>query len=171
MSQTRTLSGCQVLKTASVPKDWDCVPLQERLALEYGRALKEEDRRPGPVCVFGSNGQVGSHDQHWLDGPGVLVGRKGTVGTVHYSRHPHWPIDTAYYIRILGGDSLRYLYYLLDYLPLKSLNAATGVPGFSSLRQVLITGATRSPALASHESARRRDRARQIRFHFYSFRV
>jgi type I restriction enzyme S subunit len=61
----------------------------------------------------------------------VLVGRKGTVGAVHYATNAFWPIDTTYYVRAKGEDDLRYLFYLLDYLPLKILNAATGVPGLS----------------------------------------
>jgi len=34
-------------------------------------------------------------------------------------------------VKPVNDDQLRYLYYLLDYLPLKILNAATGVPGLS----------------------------------------
>jgi len=114
-----------------VPKGWACTPLKNRLELLYGRALKEEVRRPGNVDVFGSNGKVGSHNEQWLVGPGVLVGRKGTVGAVHYTDKLFWPIDTVYYLKPVNDDRLRYLYYLLDYLPLKILNAATGVPGLS----------------------------------------
>jgi type I restriction enzyme S subunit len=131
MSLSRNLSGCQVFSPSDLPAGWACVPLKDRLELLYGRALKEELRKPGEIDVFGSNGKVGSHNVHWLDGPGVLVGRKGTVGAVHYSESAFWPIDTVYYVKPLDYDDLRYLYYLLDYLPLKILNAATGVPGLS----------------------------------------
>lgn len=131
MPHSRNLSGCQVFRPAHLPNDWACVPLKERLELLYGRALKEDLRKPGNVDVFGSNGKVGSHSEHWLDGPGVLVGRKGTVGAVHYTEKLFWPIDTTYYVKPINDDKLRYLYYLLDYLPLKILNAATGVPGLS----------------------------------------
>src|SRR5262249_15091554 len=129
--QSRNLSGCQVFHAADLPKDWNCVPLKERIELLYGRALREEDRCPGEVDVFGSNGQVGTHNVRWLDGPGILVGRKGTVGAVHYAARAFWPIDTVYCVNPIAGDKLRYLYYLLQYLPLAFLNAATGVPGLS----------------------------------------
>jgi type I restriction enzyme, S subunit len=117
------------------------VPLGDRLELSYGRALKEEVRQPGDVDVFGSNGKVGSHNARWLDGPGVLVGRKGTVGAVHYTERPFWPIDTVYYVKPVNDDQVRYLYYLLDYLPLKILNAATGVPGLSRRDVYALRGA------------------------------
>lgn len=141
MSQSRNLSGCQVFHAGSLPKDWACVPLKERLELQYGRALREEDRRKGDVEVYGSNGKVGTHNVQWLDAPGVLVGRKGTVGAVNYANKPYWPIDTVYYLKPLSDDHFRYLYYLLDYLPLKSLNAATGVPGLSRRDAYALNGA------------------------------
>jgi type I restriction enzyme, S subunit len=141
MPQSRNLSGCQVFSPRTLPGDWACVPLRDRLELLYGRSLNEEIRKPGAVDVFGSNGRVGTHDQHWLDGPGVLVGRKGTVGAVHYTDRPFWPIDTVYYLRPIQDAHLRYLYYLLDYLPLKLLNAATGVPGLSRRDAYALLGA------------------------------
>jgi type I restriction enzyme, S subunit len=141
MSLSRNLSGCQVFNPSDLPAGWACLPLRDRLELLYGRALKEELRKPGEIDVFGSNGKVGSHNVHWLDGPGVLVGRKGTVGAVHYSERAFWPIDTVYYVKPLDDDDLRYLYYLLDYLPLKILNAATGVPGLSRRDAYALRGA------------------------------
>lgn len=145
MSLSRNLSGCQVFHPAQLPAEWDGVPLKDRLELLYGRALKEEVRKAGDVDVFGSNGKVGSHNEHWLDAPGVLVGRKGTVGAVHYTENPFWPIDTTYYVRPTGDDRLRYLFYLLDYLPLKILNAATGVPGLSRRDAYALLGAFPPP--------------------------
>lgn len=141
MALSRNLSGCQVFDPTDLPKDWACAPLKERIELQYGRALKEETRKEGEVDVFGSNGKVGTHNVHWLDGPGVLVGRKGTVGAVHYTEKPFWPIDTTYYVKPVNDDHLRYLFYLLDYLPLKILNAATGVPGLSRRDAYALFGA------------------------------
>lgn len=141
MQHSRNLSGCQVFQPSQLPKDWVCAPLKDRLELLYGRALKEELRQPGDVDVFGSNGKVGTHNVHWLDGPGVLVGRKGTVGAVHYTEKAFWPIDTVYYVKPTHDERLRYLYYLLDYLPLKNLNAATGVPGLSRRDAYALRGA------------------------------
>jgi type I restriction enzyme, S subunit len=131
MSQDRKLSGCQVFHAAGLPIDWACVPLGDRVELAYGKALTEEDRKPGGVDVYGSNGRVGSHNAALVNGAGILIGRKGTVGAVHFAPRPFWPIDTVYYLVQKAGDNLRFLHHLLDYLPLANLNAATGVPGLS----------------------------------------
>lgn len=141
MRQDRNLSGCQVFDAADLPRDWSCAPLGNRIELAYGRALREEDREPGDVDVYGSNGRVGSHRVALVNGPGILIGRKGTIGAVHYADRPFWPIDTVYYVVSQAGDEPRFLRHLLDYLPLGFLNAATGVPGLSRRDAYALRGA------------------------------
>ena len=145
MPQSRNLSGCQVFRRNELPTTWNCEPLGARVELAYGRGLREEDRKPGKVDVYGSNGRVGSHNVALLNGAGILVGRKGTVGAVHYAPRAFWPIDTVYYALPLVGDDQRFLYHLLDYLPLKFLNAATGVPGLSRRDAYALRGAFPPP--------------------------
>ena len=116
-----------------------------RIELAYGKGLREGDRKPGKVDVYGSNGRVGSHDVALVNGAGILVGRKGTVGAVHYSPRSFWPIDTVYYVLQLAGDDFRFLHHLLEYLPLRSLNAATGVPGLSRRDAYTLRGAFPPP--------------------------
>jgi len=48
---------------------------------------------------------------------------------VAFSDGPFWPIDTTYYVRNVGGHDWRFLYYLLKYLRLDTLNSDTAVPG------------------------------------------
>jgi type I restriction enzyme S subunit len=141
MRQDRNLSGCQIFSRLDLPSDWTCAPLGDRIELAYGKALREEDRKPGDVDVYGSNGRVGAHNVALVDRPGILVGRKGTVGAVHYAPSRFWPIDTVYYIIQKSGDNLSFLHYLLDYLPLVHLNAATGVPGLSRRDAYALRGA------------------------------
>ena len=129
--ESRILAGCQVFNSRTAPDGWACVPLGDRIDLAYGSGLREEDREQGGIAVYGSNGVIGSHTRALVDGPGILVGRKGTVGAVHYASGPFWPIDTVYYVVPRHRDNLRFLHHLLNYLPLRSLNAATGVPGLS----------------------------------------
>lgn len=96
MMESRSLSGCQVFRPEDIPDEWQCVPLKERLEFAYGQALREDNRKPGPYDVYGSNGVVGTHDCYLSDAPGILIGRKGTVGAVQYASRPFWAIDTVY---------------------------------------------------------------------------
>ena len=98
--------------------------------LKYGSNLPDRDRRSGTVPVYGSNGVVGHHDEALCQGPGIIVGRKGSVGEVHFSEGPFWPIDTTYYIETTDADCcLQWLAYVLRAKGLRSLSKATGVPG------------------------------------------
>ena len=139
------LAACQRFHPDRAPHGWDIEPIKNRIRLEYGEGLTDAERHHGPYSVFGSNGQVGTHSTYLIQGPGILVGRKGSVGEVHYSEGNFWPIDTVYYVKRLGEDNWRYLYYLLKYLNLGQLNAATGVPGLTRRDAHFILGAFPQP--------------------------
>lgn len=99
----------------------------------YGKSLPAHSRRPGSVPVFGSAGRVGSHDEALVRGPGIIVGRKGTVGAVHWSDDDFYPIDTTYYVIPKNEHDLRhrYVYYLLNTLSLRNMNTDSAVPGLN----------------------------------------
>jgi type I restriction enzyme S subunit len=106
--------------------------LGDLIELAYGDALKEEKRRAGSIPVFGSNGQIGWHDQSLVKGPGIVVGRKGNPGIVTWSHTDFFPIDTTFYV-VPKGDcrSLYFLYYALRDQDLASLGADSAVPGLN----------------------------------------
>jgi type I restriction enzyme S subunit len=115
-----------------VPEGWNVTSLGELLALEYGKALKESNRRPGSTPVFGSNGQVGWHDEALARGPGIVVGRKGNPGTVTWAPTDFFVIDTAFYVvPKIGRDSLQFLFHALRTHDLASLSADSAVPGLN----------------------------------------
>ena len=113
------------------PDGWREAKLGDVIALEYGKALAERARSPGPIPVFGSNGIVGSHCVSLVRGPGIIVGRKGTVGAVCWSKSDFWTIDTTYFVRPRNNTDLRFIYHLLGSMGLARLNSATGVPGLN----------------------------------------
>lgn len=98
----------------------------------YGKGLPKRKRNlRGSVPVYGSNGVVGFHDTALTSGPTIIIGRKGTVGTVHYSAEPCWPIDTTFYVEGNDPELLRYKYYLLKSLGLDQMNSDSAVPGLN----------------------------------------
>lgn len=110
---------------------WRLCQVGAVLALEYGAGLPEQIRSGQGFPVYGSSGSVGYHNKPLVDGPGVIVGRKGSVGAVFWSGGSYWPIDTTYYVRALADIDLRWSYRLLSWLPLRKLESSTGVPGLS----------------------------------------
>ena len=110
-----------------VPEGWEKKPLGEVAPLNYGKSLKKDDRLPGSVPVYGSSGIVGTHNRAMVNGPTIIVGRKGNVGSVYWSSEDCFPIDTVYYVQS-ENCSLR-LYYALRTVPFISTDVA--VPGLN----------------------------------------
>jgi type I restriction enzyme S subunit len=112
-------------------RGWTETALGTEIELLYGKGLPSVHRCPGPFPVFGSNGKVGSHNEPLVDGPGIIVGRKGSIGRLAFSDKPFWPIDTTYYVRNSKNHNWRFLYYLLESLRLDKLNSHSAVPGLN----------------------------------------
>lgn len=62
-----------------IPEGWEVKRLGEVIELAYGKALKADNRALGEVPVYGSGGIVGYHNESLVNGPGIVVGRKGTI--------------------------------------------------------------------------------------------
>ena len=115
-----------------IPRGWKVARLGDVVELAYGKALKEQNRRPGTVPVYGSNGQVGWHDERLVTGPGIVVGRKGNPGTVTWAPTDFFPIDTTFYVvPKIDCPSLHFLYFALCEQQLASLSADSAVPGLN----------------------------------------
>jgi type I restriction enzyme S subunit len=113
-------------------RDWFLTTIGSFCPFSYGKGLPEKKRNKyGKVKVFGSNGHIGYHDQAYINGPGIIIGRKGTVGAVHYVNEPFWPIDTTFYVLSQPGQDLRFTYYLLKSLELSKMNSDSAVPGLN----------------------------------------
>jgi type I restriction enzyme S subunit len=115
-----------------IPKGWEVKMLGEVIELAYGKPLKAEDRRTGPICVYGANGPVGWHDEKLVSGPGIVVGRKGNPGVVTWAHGDFYPIDTTFYVETKGDcRSLYFLFYALSNHNLANLSADSAVPGLN----------------------------------------
>lgn len=117
-----------------VPQGWEIVKLGNMIEFAYGKALKAEERMPGSVPVYGSAGIVGYHAESLVRGPGVIVGRKGNVGTAYWSETDFYPIDTVFYVRT--DLSLPYVYYNLQ--GQRFLNSDAAVPGLRRVQAYLL---------------------------------
>ena len=112
--------------------DWISTTLGEFAPFKYGKGLPERVRVPGEVAVFSSAGHIGSHSTPLVEGAGIIIGRKGTVGSVYYAASSFWPIDTTFFVTDEPSQrDLRYTYYLLTTLGLDKLNTDSAVPGLN----------------------------------------
>jgi type I restriction enzyme S subunit len=114
-----------------LPEGWVSPPLGSVLTVNYGKGLKESLRKPGPVPVYGSNGLVGKHHKSLTDRPAIIIGRKGTVGAVHLSLQPCWPIDTTYFIAEFHRLDPLFVAHGLRTLNLQERDTSTAIPGLN----------------------------------------
>jgi type I restriction enzyme S subunit len=110
-----------------IPEGWERCPFGQIAALNYGKALKEEKRVEGAFPVYGSSGIVGTHQAALVEGPTIVVGRKGNVGSIYWSPVNFWPIDTVYFIPKEQADF--WLYLALPSAGFQNTDA--GVPGLN----------------------------------------
>jgi type I restriction enzyme, S subunit len=112
----------------AVPEGWRRAPLDEALFLQRGFDLPATDRLPGDVPVYASTGLNGFHDRAKVGGPGVVTGRSGTLGLVHYVREDFWPLNTALWVKEFRAVSPLLAYFMLQELQLDQFNAGASVP-------------------------------------------
>ena len=106
---------------------------EEVCTLEYGESLPKEKRVDGPFPVVGSNGITGYHNRYIVEGPAIIVGRKGSAGEVTLIEENCFPIDTTYYAKRTKPNEtdIFYLYRVLKDLNLQDLKGGAGIPGLN----------------------------------------
>lgn len=112
-----------------IPEGWGVGRVSDFLSLAYGKSLPAGSRNSGLIPVYGSGGVTGYHDTALVDSEAVIVGRKGTVGSLYWEQLPCFPIDTVFYVQ--NKVALPFCYHLLESLPLSDMNTDAAVPGLN----------------------------------------
>jgi len=123
-----------------------------------GYDLPESARRDGPYPVISSAGISGYHDEYKVRGEGIVTGRYGTLGVMHYYAGDYWPHNTALYVTDFKGNIPKYVYYLLTCLGHLNTGDKSAVPGVNrndlhELVVPLITDVTAQREIAAVLSA------------------
>jgi type I restriction enzyme S subunit len=126
---------------------WQDCRLRDVCTLKYGKGLPERERSGSGYPVVGAGGVVGYHESALIEGPAIIVGRKGSAGSVTFVESDCWPIDTTYWVE---ADSSRadfdFVRYLLEYLDLPRFVTTTAIPGIN--RETVLDTAVLLPPLA-----------------------
>ena len=119
------LSGIEWL--GEVPESWTVEPVKYAFWLQRGYDLPVTDFLEGQYPVCGSNGIIGYHNDFTTKGPGVTVGRSGSVGEVNFIESDFWAHNTALYVKEFRQADARYVFYLLKSLDVGYLSEGTAV--------------------------------------------
>ena len=84
--------------------------------------------KAGKYPVVMSNGIGGYHSKYKAKGPGVVTGRSGTIGRLHYIKDDYWPHNTALWVTSFKGNHPKFVYYLYQQLGLERFGSGSGVP-------------------------------------------
>lgn len=111
-----------------VPEGWREGQVKDFFFLQRGFDITQREARQGKVPVFSSSGFSYFHDEAKVKGPGVVTGRKGSVGQVYFIEEDFWPHDTTLWVKDFKGNEARYIEYFLNYLRLDRFDEASSVP-------------------------------------------
>lgn len=114
-----------------IPREWALTHLGKVAALQRGYDIVEAKLAPGPFPVISSSGVVGYHNTSTSSGPNVVVGRKGSIGTVHYAETDIWAHDTSLFVTNFFGNRAKFVFYLLRYLNLEQYGTKSGSPSLN----------------------------------------
>ena len=119
-------------KELEIPVGWEISKFHSKIHMEYGSSLTEEQRDNHGKPVYGSGGIIGFHSKPIVQGPALLVARKGSLGNTFYETNYFFPIDTVYYItKNKTGFNLRFLFYYIKNMKLENYAIITSKPGIS----------------------------------------
>lgn len=108
--------------------EWRPSTWGDEISLEYGKALRGHETQKGVFRVFGANGPIGWTTEPLVQGPGVILGRKGAYRGVEFSRDPFFVIDTAYYVVSKKNHDMRWLYYAIIHHKLGLIDDGSPIP-------------------------------------------
>lgn len=104
------------------------VKLGDLIEFQRGYDLPKSQFIEGNYPVQSSNGVLGYHNEFKVKGPGITIGRSGTVGLPHLVKSNFFPHNTALFIKDFKGNDIEYIFYLLKNLKLGDKKSGSGVP-------------------------------------------
>jgi type I restriction enzyme S subunit len=92
-------------------RDWTETTIGAQATLQRGFDITKAEQHPGKVSVISSSGVSSYHDTPMVKGPGVVLGRKGVLGSVFYVTEDYWPHDTTLWVKDFHSNDPRFVYY------------------------------------------------------------
>ena len=94
-------------------KGWRECNLGEAVTFQRGFDITQNQQVIGNYPVVSSSGINSFHNEWKVSAPGVVIGRKGTLGTVFFIDQDFWPHDTTLWIKDFHGNDPKFIYYFI----------------------------------------------------------
>lgn len=102
--------------------------LGDLVTFQRGFDITKDQQVDGTVPIVSSSGIASFHNESKVDAPGVVIGRKGSLGTVHYLTEDFWPHDTTLWVKDFKGNHPRFISYFLRTLHLEAFDTGSSNP-------------------------------------------
>ncbi|GMO12245.1 MAG: hypothetical protein Ta2D_14130 [Rickettsiales bacterium] len=116
------------LRFAGFSGEWEEKELLDIAPLQRGFDLPKSKMIDGKYPVVMSNGINGYHSTFKAKAPGVVTGRSGTIGNLHYIESDYWPHNTALWVTDFKDNEPLYIYYMFQKMDLHRFGTGSGVP-------------------------------------------
>ncbi len=111
-----------------VPAHWEVKRLGHFITLQRGFDITKDQQIGGQIPVVSSGGILSYHNQSTSKGPGVIVGRVGSAGAVHFVESDFWAHNTTLWVKEFNHNHPKFIYYLLQTLELKKFDTGSANP-------------------------------------------
>jgi type I restriction enzyme S subunit len=108
--------------------EWKECLLGDFIELHRGYDLTKSSIVEGPYPVVCSTSIMGYHNEFKVKGPGVVIGRSGTLGEVQYVDSNYWPHNTSLYVSDFKGNDPKFVKYFLQRLGTGNVGSGSAVP-------------------------------------------
>lgn len=96
--------------------EWIDTTIGAQATLQRGFDITKVEQRDGIVPVVSSGGVSSYHNVVAAKRPGVILGRKGVVGSVYFVDSDYWPHDTTLWVRDFHGNDPRFVYFFFRWM-------------------------------------------------------
>lgn len=128
MSEVKVPEGYKQTEVGVIPMDWEITTIGNFAPLQRGFDLPTTKVEAGDYPVVYSNGIVRNHKTFQVKGAGIVTGRSGTIGKVHYIENDFWPHNTTLWVTSFGDAHVKFVYYLFKYIGFERFKSGSGVP-------------------------------------------
>lgn len=130
---TRGLKGeaQKATEIGSVPQSWRVGTIGEMARFQRGFDITKSEQADGQVPVVSSGGIKSYHNIAGAVGPGVLIGRKGSIGLLHFVETDYWPHDTTLWCTDYLGNVPKFVFYRLHSIDMKRLDSGAANPALN----------------------------------------
>lgn len=113
-----------------LPKGWALTTVGEAMSIAYGKSLEQGLRTDdGEYQYVGSGGPIAATCERLTFGETIVVGRKGTAGSVQRFPQGCWPSDTTFFIEVPDGLNAALIEHQLRSAQLAQHDRSTALPG------------------------------------------